>query len=179
MDFKAILEKMAELDASKAVEECGMPMNTPAPSAPPAVPPSMSINLNAQGLDNIESLMKLITKVNPDTMGAKDATLPMLTAEPSMASLRDKVIPKPEMGIADSDIDPTDNDIDPEEESFGNAPDGAPEPEIKPMSAAIPNGDDLNRKKSQYPATQLGDNPMAVESIKAQLEALLAEIKSK
>ncbi len=103
----------------------------------------------------------------------------MLTAEPSMATLRDKVMAKPAIGMADSDIDPTDNDIDPEEESFGNAPDGAAEPEIKPMSAAIPNGDDLNRKKSQYPATQLGDNPMAVESIKAQLEALLAEIKSK
>ncbi len=74
MDFKAILEKMAELEASKVAEECGMPMNAPTPSTPPSAPPSMSINLNAQGLDNIESLMKLITKVNPDSMGGKDAT---------------------------------------------------------------------------------------------------------
>jgi hypothetical protein len=26
----------------------------------------MSVNLNAQGMDDIESLMKLMTKVNPD-----------------------------------------------------------------------------------------------------------------
>jgi hypothetical protein len=181
MDFKAILEKMAELDAGKVSEECGMPMTTPqAPTASPSVPPSMSINLNAQGLDSIESLMKLITKVNPDSLGGnvKEPTLPMITTEPSMASLRDKIMAKPAIGIADSDIDPTDND-EPEEEAFGNTPTGAPGPEIKPLSAAIPNGDDLHRKKKQYPATQPGDNPMAVESIKAQLEALLAEIKSK
>lgn len=179
MDFKAILEKMAELDAGKVSEECGMPMSTPSPT-PPTAPPSMSINLNAQGLDNIESLMKLINKVNPVASGGNtgEPTLPMVTTMPSMASLRDKVMSKEPMPLADNDIDPTQDD-DPEEEAFGNAPDGAPEPEIKPMSAAVPNGDDLHRKKGQYPATQLGDNPMAVESIKAQLEALLAEIKSK
>jgi hypothetical protein len=33
---------------------------------PPPAHPSMSVNLNAQGMDNIESLMKLMTKVNPD-----------------------------------------------------------------------------------------------------------------
>jgi hypothetical protein len=181
MDFKAILEKMAELEASKVSEECGMPMTPSAPNAPPAIPPSMSVNLNAQGLDNIESLMKLISKVNPDSLGGnvKEPTLPMMTTEPSMASLRDKVMAAPAIGIADGDIDPTDNDIDPEQEAFGNTPDGASGPEIKPLSAAVPNGDDLHRKKKQYPATQPGDNPMAVESIKAQLEALLAEIKSK
>jgi len=181
MDFKAILEKMAELNASEVSEECGMPMSTPSPT-PPTAPPSMSINLNAQGMDNIESLMQLITKVNP-TMGSpmggnvSDPTLPMVKTEPSMASLRDKLLPKPP-ALADNDIDPMDN-MSGEEESFANTPDGGADPEIKPMSAAIPNGDDLNRKKRQFPATQPGDNPMAVEDIKAQLVALLAEIKSK
>jgi len=180
MDFKAILEKMAELDASKVSEECGMPMTS---SAPNTAPPSMSINLNAQGLDNIQSLMQLINKVNPSMstpMGgnSSEPTLPMVKPEPSMASLRDKLLPKEPPKLADNDIDPMDN-MDREEESFANAPDGASEPEIKPMSAAVPNGDDLHRKKRQFPATQPGDNPMAVENIKAQLEALLAEIKSK
>jgi len=177
MDFKAILEKMAELEAGKVSEECGMPMSTPAPT-PPTAPPSMSINLNAQGLDNIESLMQLINKVNPQSSNitGDTPTLPMIPTEPSMSDLRDKVLPKSLIGLADNDVDPTD---DPEDESFGNTPTGAPGPEIKPMSAAIPDGDDLHRKKKQYPATQPGDNPMAVESIKAQLEALLAEIKSK
>jgi len=175
MDFKAILEKMAELEASRVSEECGMPMSTPPVNT---TPPSMSINLNAQGLDNIESLMKLINKVNP-SMSPGDMTepnLPMVRPEPSMATLRDKLLPKGPDSLADNDIDPMDNEP---EESFANAPVDGAEPEIKPMSAAIPNGDDLNRKKRQFPATQPGDNPMAVENIKAQLEALLAEIKSK
>lgn len=178
MDFKAILEKMVELEAGKVSEECGMPMSTP--STPPTAPPTMSINLNAQGMDNIESLMKLINKVNPSmsSSGGNDPTLPMITTMPSMASLRDKVMSPAPMALADNDIDPTQDD-EAEEESFGNSPEGASGPEIKPLSAAIPNGDDLHRKKKQYPATQPGDNPMAVESIKAQLEALLAEIKSK
>lgn len=67
---------MRELDqpATKVetapVEECGEPMMgnmpAPAPVTPPTNPPSLSINLNAQGMDDIESIMKLMTKVNPD-----------------------------------------------------------------------------------------------------------------
>ena len=47
------------------------------------------------------------------------------------------------------------------------------------MSDAIPDGNDLNRKKKPYAATQDGDNAMAVETIKASLMAALAEKKSK
>ncbi len=60
---------MQELDRP-TTEACGdspMPMSMPSmPDAPDAPPPSMSVNLNAQGMDNIEELMKLMTKVNPD-----------------------------------------------------------------------------------------------------------------
>jgi hypothetical protein len=42
----------------------GMPMGMP--EKPDTPPPTMSINLNAQGLDNIEELMKLVKSVNPD-----------------------------------------------------------------------------------------------------------------
>jgi hypothetical protein len=45
------------------------------------------------------------------------------------------------------------------------------------MSDAIPDGNDLNRKKKAYAATQDGDNPMAVENIKAALYAALTEKK--
>lgn len=79
MDFQQLLAKMNELSqpapaASAVVEEpvvaqeCGemppAPMGMDKPSDTP--PPSMSINLNAQGLDNIEELMSLIKAVNPD-----------------------------------------------------------------------------------------------------------------
>jgi hypothetical protein len=58
-------------------------------------------------------------------------------------------------------------------EDYANEPD----PEYGDLSDAIPNGNDLNRKKKAYAATQDGDNPMAVENIKAQLMAALSEKK--
>lgn len=76
MNFTELLAKMQEFDKPVAtapvveepLEGCGMPgpMSSPPPSQPDTPPPSMSINLNAQGLDNIEELMKLIKSVNPD-----------------------------------------------------------------------------------------------------------------
>ena len=73
MNFQELLAKMQELDRP-ATEACGdspMPMSmpmgmSPMPEKPDTPPPTMSINLNAQGLDNIEELMKLVKSVNPD-----------------------------------------------------------------------------------------------------------------
>ena len=58
-------------------------------------------------------------------------------------------------------------------EEYANEPD----PQYGDMSDAIPDGNDLNRKKKAYAATQDGDNPMAVEAIKATLMAALSEKK--
>jgi hypothetical protein len=79
MDFNQLMARMRELDQptqaqveSASVAECGDPMMGQSPMGmnnqmpPPPAHPSMSVNLNAQGMDNIESLMKLMTKVNPD-----------------------------------------------------------------------------------------------------------------
>jgi len=79
MDFNQLMAKMRELDQpaqaqveSAPVAECGDPMMGQSSMGmgnqmpPPPAHPSMSVNLNAQGMDNIESLMKLMTKVNPD-----------------------------------------------------------------------------------------------------------------
>jgi|Laugresbdmm110sd_1035091.scaffolds.fasta_scaffold26404_2 hypothetical protein len=71
MNFQDLMNKMRELDAPIAestVEECGQPMGmmTQSMDKPDTPPPSMSVNLNAQGLDDIAELMKLMTKVNPD-----------------------------------------------------------------------------------------------------------------
>jgi hypothetical protein len=69
MNFQELLAKMQEIDRP-ATEACGdapMPMSMPPmPNKPDTPPPTMSINLNAQGLDNIEELMKLVKSVNPD-----------------------------------------------------------------------------------------------------------------
>ena len=60
-------------------------------------------------------------------------------------------------------------------EEYANEPDA----QYGDMSDAIPDGNDLNRKKKSYAATQDGDNPMAVENIKATLMAALQEKKAK
>lgn len=58
-------------------------------------------------------------------------------------------------------------------EEYANEPD----PQYGDTSDAIPDGNDLNRKKKAYPATQDGDNPMAVETVKQRLMAALSEKK--
>jgi hypothetical protein len=93
MDFNQLLAKMRDLDqpttqSMPATEACGdapMPMSMPPSvnSQPPPSHPSMSVNLNAQGMDNIESLMKLMTKVNPDMINQPSKMMPM-TAMPSL-----------------------------------------------------------------------------------------------
>ena len=88
---------MVELDqpvGEAQIQECP-PMDAapmPSSSIPEVSPPSMSVNLNAQGLDNIEQILKLITKVNPDT-APKDASLPALTAPAGIASIASPEIP--------------------------------------------------------------------------------------
>lgn len=82
---------MQQLDkpvGEASVQECGEPMGMTPPmgqTTPPATPPSMSVNLNAQGLDNISDILKLIAKVNPDAE-PKDAGLPSLGAIPSIGA---------------------------------------------------------------------------------------------
>jgi hypothetical protein len=84
MDYNRLLQRLAELDqptTESAVSECGEMMPA-VPNAPPPAPPSMSVNLNAQGMDNIEQLMKLMTKVNPDMINP--AAPPAPTAAPML-----------------------------------------------------------------------------------------------
>jgi hypothetical protein len=96
MDFNQLLAKMRDLDQPAAQEipvaECGpemMPQQGMAPAMndqPPPAHPSMSVNLNAQGMDNIESLLKLMTKVNPDMINQPPKMMPMpaIAAMPSL-----------------------------------------------------------------------------------------------
>jgi hypothetical protein len=86
MNFNELMQKMRELD-QPTTEACGdspMPMSMPSMSdKPDTPPPSMSVNLNAQGLDDIAELMKLMTKVNPDMINQPDAGAgPTIEIEP-------------------------------------------------------------------------------------------------
>jgi hypothetical protein len=85
MDYNKLLQRLAELD-QPTNEACGEMSTPPLPSpAESTTPPSMSVNLNAQGMDNIESLLKLMTKVNPDM--AKHSHTTSMIADPHPATM--------------------------------------------------------------------------------------------
>lgn len=98
MNFHELLTRLNQIDSKPSVEtqaqECGEmpppPMNSPTMSQPDAPPPSMSINLNAQGLDNIEELMKLIKAVNPDM---DKPEMPSMSIEPTVTSIKPSLPP--------------------------------------------------------------------------------------
>lgn len=107
------MQKMRELD-QPAVESMDAPVAEcpPAmgPSEPPmgmekpdAPPPSMSLNLNAQGMDNIESLMKLMTKVNPDMINQPTGGMPPMSGMSDMPSLTP---PGPSISMGNLDSGP-------------------------------------------------------------------------
>ncbi len=100
MNFNELMAKMRELDTpaptqstSPETAECGEmpgPMGSPMSptmSKPDTPPPSMSLNLNAQGLDNIEELMKLIKQVNPDMEKPMGGMSPSIEIEPMAKSM--------------------------------------------------------------------------------------------
>lgn len=164
MDLQSLLQKLNAIENSAVEENCGSSMPV-APQTPPTMPPSMSVNLNAQGMDNIEDLLKLITKVN----SSMPTAMPALDAPPRIGGTGD------DMKSFITKLGPMDA---PEKEGFQDAT-THPDPEIKDISASIPSGDDLHKKKTMHKAAAGGDNPMATEAIVSQLQALLAEIKSK
>lgn len=210
MDFNKLMQKMRDLDqpvGEAAVQECGMDspmMGMSSPSMmgdmgkPDTPPPSMSVNINAQGLDNIEQLMKLVAKVNPDSPQPG----PDMGDGPDMLSIKStpmQLLPGMDDGTDDDvskshgDLDNDgDHDMDDHEmekdEAWGNAPEGSSEPEVFGLDSAIPNGDDLNKKKMTFPKVAGGDNPMLtvrVESadlrtqIRNELQRRLNEAKAK
>jgi hypothetical protein len=215
MDFQQLLAKMVELDQPTTetisvptadVDECGpMGMYPPMADQTPPAHPSMSVNLNAQGMDNIESLMKLMTKVNPDMINQPQGGMPPMPSltgpGPSIASIKPELPPlkmlpdldadnddmpggEKDMEIkgldqdddGDHDMDDHDMEKKDKEEAFGNSL-GDSEPETMDMDAAIRDGDDLHKKKSMHRAAAGGDNAMAAEStdLRSQIRAELQQ----
>ena len=215
MNFNDLMAKMRQLDQpvpetiettadDATVEGCGdMP---PAPmemdSKPDTPPPSMSVNINAQGMDDIGELMKLLTKVNPDMINQKDSPTSPMSIEPSITSIAPSLPPLKMLPDLDADNDDMpggekdieikgldqdkdgDHDMDDhdaekkdKEEAFGNSV-GDSEPDYKDISANLPNGNDLNRPKKSFSGKAYrGDNPMAAGAYESK-ETLRANIRA-
>ena len=112
MDFNQLMARMRELD-QPTQEACGDSMSPPMPSPmnsePPVPPPSMSVNLNASGMDNIEGLLKLMTKVNPDMINQPNKMAPPIpglsTDAPSIMSIKPAMPPLKMLPDFDADND--------------------------------------------------------------------------
>src|SRR6056300_251339 len=84
MNFRDLYQKIRELD-TKTDEACGDPhMDAPMPTMekPEAPEPTMNVSMNAQGMDNIEGIMKLFQKVNPDMMPKDEPSEPKMAMPP-------------------------------------------------------------------------------------------------
>ena len=183
MNFNELYKKINAID--KGLNECGEPMGAimhQSAQTPPPSHPSMSVSLNAQGMDNIESLMKLFTKVNPDMM-PKGSSEPLpkmgnpalrIGAAPNLPALDDSEDDegKPPMPPTIS-VDDAKEEI--EDEFRANT---TPEPVYKDASASVPSGNDMHKQKGMYKAAQLGDNPRATEDLLNKVrESLAAELE--
>jgi len=176
MDMKKLIESMDH------ISECGIdegPMGAapslPAPEMDKGNPVTVNVSMNASGKEHVADLLNMMKNAglgDAEPVGAK-----MLSPRMDMERLSAMM---DEPGFDDKEMElPADLDV--EEEDYANEPD----PKYGDMSDAIPDGNDLNRKKKAYPATQDGDNPMAVESddedmvenIKSALYAALTEKK--
>ena len=196
MDFHQLVAKLQQLDCpmgESQVNECPPDAGAAPPSAAPqADQPSVSINMNAHGIDNIADILQLIAKVNPDA-APKDASLPSMSAPPSVMSIS-STQPEPnalpdlsdEPGPEDGDLDSDDGDIvkigfdNKKDEEFANEPDDC----VWDMDAVTHSGNDLNKSKATFPKVAGGDNPMQrMEStdlrsqIRAELQRRLNEAK--
>jgi hypothetical protein len=213
MNFNDLMAKMRELDqpvpetiqapvSDAPVEACGDMPPVPMDSKPDTPPPSMSVNINAQGMDDIGELMKLLTKVNPDMINQKDAPTSPMSIEPSITSISPSLPPLKMLPDLDADNDDApggekdieikgldqdkdgDHDMDDhdaekkdKEEAFGNSV-GDSEPDYKDISANLPNGNDLNRPKKSFSGKPYrGDNPMAAGAYESK-ETLRANIRA-
>ena len=171
------------------IEECGM-SEMPAMSAPmqQGNPVTVNVSMNASGKEHVADLLDMMK--NAGLGGAEPVAAKMLSPrmdmerlsgimngpmdDPEMEEIDDEMGegPCPECGMEPCECDHA-------EEGYANEPD----PQYGDLSDAIPNGNDLNRKKGAYKVVAGGDNPMEykmeVESIKAALLKALTEKKAK
>jgi hypothetical protein len=183
MNMKKLIESMDR------IEECGM-SEMPAMSAPmqQGNPVTVNVSMNASGKEHVADLLDMMK--NAGLGGAEPVAAKMLSPrmdmerlsgimngpmdDPEMEEIDDEMGegPCPECGMEPCECDHA-------EEGYANEPDA----QYGDMSDAIPNGNDLNRKKGAYKVVAGGDNPMEytmeVESIKAALLKALTEKKAK
>ncbi len=118
------LDAPAEAVVEKDVGECGPDMSSPTPMMPKpdTPPPSLSINMNAQGMDDIADIMKLIAKVNPDMEKPMSPPMPGMGIDPVSVTAIKPLAPEipPLKMLPDLDNEPH---AEPDADNFGGPSD--------------------------------------------------------
>ena len=180
---------MESLDALNecppGMDEGGMPMGSlPAPMDK-GNPVTMNVSLNASGKEHVEDLINMMK--NAGMNDAREVGADMMPMRMDMERLRDIV---DEPGHEHEEIEMEEAPCEEcgespcccdEVEEWANSPEGSEDDVDYRDQDYMTNmmGDDLHKKKKAYAKAQDGDNAMAVEAIKAQLMAALAEKKAK
>lgn len=155
------------------IEECGMTempaIAPPAPEQHEGNPVTVNVSMNASGKEHVADLLDMMK--NAGLGGAEPVSAKTLSPRMDMERLS-AMMDEPDMEADEPEMEEVEDEIEVEGD-YANEPDA----QYGDMSDAIPDGNDLNRKKKAYAATQDGDNPMAVEAIKSTLMAALQEKK--
>jgi len=163
MDFYKVYSKIREIDQGKSTitENCGASMpGTQIPTAPPIPPVSMNMNISAQGVDQIKELISLISATQPADKPGPSSDI--IDIEPKADIGKDQGLPDL-LKLAGAG----------EKESYANEP----EERISSIDKILPSGDDLHKSKRMFKKANGGDNAMAIEGIRAQLDRRYREIK--
>ena len=195
-DIKKLLES---LDAMEGPMPSAMPPMMPKDEGNPV---TMNVSLNASGKEHVEDLINMMKNAGMDAKPVQPDMMPMRM---DMERLRD-IVDEPGDKDTDEAYSPGDENAEGMVSNCCSAPvqderngtgrcsacgegceavaeeqdeayDNEPDAQFGDMSDAIPNGNDLVRKKKAYAKAQDGDNAMAVETIKASLMKALAEKK--
>jgi hypothetical protein len=196
MDFKKLIQTMTDLDQNKQilkesyqpVEECGiMPsiggMGMMGGSEHPPI--TMNVSMNATGPEGIRNLLNVLKgngDDSPDNAMSSPAGAIVAVSEPDddmghdMDDMgHDMHDMGHDMGHEHGDADELELELD----EYSNSPDE----QYAGMSAAVPDGDDLNQPKRSFKHNYRGgDNPMSMpmhETLKYKLKNLYTEVKGR
>jgi hypothetical protein len=162
MEMKKLLNIISE--GKQITENCGGMMNsaTSIPGAPSTPPVSMSVNLNAQGIDQIKDLLNLMNKADsplaPGVLGQSPAPMPMPTP---------------------ADVPPMISQpmLTPKAEPMGTAPEGPKAPDmrdlIKIASAPDTEPDDQEMEPGEKPAAK-----KEMQAVAGEVKGLADELKN-
>jgi hypothetical protein len=176
MNMKKLIESMDHIEECGMTEMPAMPASLPAPEMDKGNPVTVNVSMNASGKEHVADLLDMMK--NAGLGGAEPVSAKMLSPRMDMERLSD-IVDEPGFDDKQEPLPSDEPDMEEVEDEIEVEGDYAnePDPQYGDMSDAIPDGNDLNRKKKAYAATQDGDNPMAVENIKAALYAALTEKK--